>query len=49
MSQKFSLYDDLIVLENIEFLGDIYGLSDNQLKNKSETCHYSQRVGYNKL
>ena len=36
MSQKFSLYDDLTVLENIEFFGGIYGLSDNQLKSKSE-------------
>src|SRR5690606_36278587 len=35
MSQKFSLYDDLTVLENIEFFGGIYGLSDNQLKSKS--------------
>jgi ABC-2 type transport system ATP-binding protein len=36
MSQKFSLYDDLTVLENIEFFGGIYGLSDEQLKRKSE-------------
>jgi ABC-2 type transport system ATP-binding protein len=36
MSQKFSLYDDLTVLENIHFFGGIYGLSDKQLKNKSE-------------
>src|SRR5688500_18298397 len=35
MSQKFSLYDDLTVLENIYFFGGIYGLSDDQLKNKS--------------
>lgn len=37
MSQKFSLYDDLTVLENIFFFGGIYGLSDRQLKEKSET------------
>lgn len=37
MSQKFSLYDDLTVLENISFFGGIYGLSDTQLKEKSET------------
>ena len=35
MSQKFSLYDDLTVLENIYFFGGIYGLSDTQLKEKS--------------
>jgi ABC-2 type transport system ATP-binding protein len=35
MSQKFSLYDDLTVLENIYFFGGIYGLSDSQLKEKS--------------
>src|SRR4030095_2062104 len=36
MSQKFSLYEDLTVLENIIFFGGIYGLSDKQLKDKSE-------------
>jgi ABC-2 type transport system ATP-binding protein len=36
MSQKFSLYDDLTVMENINFFGGIYGLSDKQLKQKSK-------------
>ena len=36
MSQKFSLYEDLTVLENIQFFGGIYGLTDKQLKMKSE-------------
>jgi ABC-2 type transport system ATP-binding protein len=36
MSQKFSLYDDLTIKENIEFFGGIYGLSDQQLKLKSD-------------
>ena len=36
MSQKFSLYDDLTILENIQFFGGIYGLTDQQLKLKSE-------------
>lgn len=36
MSQKFSLYEDLTVLENISFFGGIYGLSNRQIKDKSE-------------
>ncbi len=36
MSQKFSLYEDLTVLENIKFFGGIYGLSDKQIKTKGE-------------
>lgn len=36
MSQKFSLYEDLTVLENIRFFGGIYGLSDQELRLKSD-------------
>ena len=36
MSQKFSLYEDLTVVENIRFFGGIYGLSDNEIKTKTE-------------
>jgi len=36
MSQKFSLYEDLTVLENIKFYAGIYGLTDKQIKDKSE-------------
>lgn len=36
MSQKFSLYEDLTVLENISFFGGIYGLTDQQIKTKSD-------------
>lgn len=36
MSQKFSLYEDLTILENIKFFGGIYGLSDKQIKSKGE-------------
>ena len=35
MSQKFSLYEDLTVKENIRFFGGIYGLSNVQIKAKS--------------
>lgn len=34
MSQRFSLYDDLTVMENIQFFGGIYGLSNKKLKEK---------------
>lgn len=36
MSQKFSLYDDLTVYENIRFYGGIYGLSRSQIKEKAQ-------------
>lgn len=36
MSQKFSLYEDLTVTENIRFFGGIYGLSKRDVKEKSE-------------
>ncbi len=37
MSQKFSLYEDLTVKENIRFYGGIYGKSDEFIKQKSES------------
>lgn len=36
MSQKFSLYEDLTVGENIWFFGNIYGLSRAMIKAKTE-------------
>lgn len=35
MSQKFSMYDDLTIKENISFFGGIYGLSRIQIKEKT--------------
>lgn len=35
MSQKFSLYDDLTVFENIRFYGGIYGLSKKEIDIRS--------------
>lgn len=36
MSQRFSLYEDLTIWENIRFFSGIYGLSRKSLKTKSE-------------
>lgn len=43
MSQKFSLYENLTVRENIQFFGGIYGLSRQELKEK--TTNLIERVG----
>ena len=36
MAQRFSLYEDLTVIENIQFYGGIYGLRKNILKERAE-------------
>ncbi|TRZ52808.1 ABC transporter ATP-binding protein [bacterium] len=36
MSQRFSLYEDLTVKENITFYGGIYGLTNAQIKEKTD-------------
>lgn len=35
MSQRFSLYDDLTVMENIGLYGGIYGLSRDEIQNRT--------------
>jgi len=40
MSQKFSLYEDLTIMENIRFFGGIYGLSDDEIKINSQKLLY---------
>jgi ABC-2 type transport system ATP-binding protein len=37
MSQRFSLYDDLSVRENINLYGGIYGLTDNEIRDRTRT------------
>jgi ABC-2 type transport system ATP-binding protein len=43
MSQKFSLYDDLTISENIDFFGGIYGISKQLLEDRKNDL--LQRVG----
>ena len=36
MSQRFSLYEDMTVWENIRFYGGIYGLRNSEIKSKAD-------------
>ncbi len=44
MSQRFSLYDDLTVLENMNFYGGIYGLTKKQINEKTEEITNQLRI-----
>jgi ABC-2 type transport system ATP-binding protein len=44
MSQKFSLYDDLTVYENIRFYGGIYGLAKHDIDSRARAL--MQRLGF---
>ena len=45
MSQKFSLYEDLTVKQNINFYGGIYGLSRKKIKEKSASIIENLNLG----
>lgn len=47
MSQKFSLYEDLTVSENIRLFGGIYGISSREIREKQEIL--LNRLGMNEL
>jgi ABC-2 type transport system ATP-binding protein len=46
MSQRFSLYEDLTVAENIEFYGGIYGLRRNDIKQRSHELYDRIDLGH---
>jgi ABC-2 type transport system ATP-binding protein len=47
MSQRFSLYNDLTVLQNLQFYGKAYGLQDQELKDRiREAIRMSGLVGH---
>jgi len=46
MSQRFSLYNDLTVLQNLQFYGKAYGLNNNELKTRiQDALEMSDLVG----
>jgi ABC-2 type transport system ATP-binding protein len=47
MSQKFSLYEDLTIIENIRFYAGIYGMIHNEIKEKTE--YFIEKFRLNKI
>lgn len=47
MSQRFSLYSDLTVFENLRFYGGVYGLSKQEINERSDAL--LQKLGFEDL
>ncbi len=45
MSQKFSLYEDMTIVENLKFYGGIYGLSRKQIREKTRILLEELQLG----
>jgi ABC-2 type transport system ATP-binding protein len=44
MSQRFSLYDDLTVRENISLYGGIYGLTDEEIRDRGDEMLHTLKL-----